>query len=156
MPIYGLYLGTKYEVCRWNIIRDMTSCLVFYPFLGKFDLDLWPWKFDLDGKSEGQGEIGHRDLGHWMCLNGLYLGTTYQVCRWNILRDMTSSLWFFFLCSLFFWFFFFLCFFLPITLSGFYQVWYICFFTLIWENWPLIGTKYEVCQGNSIRDIASC
>ena len=41
MPIYGLYLGTKYEVCRWNNIWDMASCLVVYPFLVKFDLDLW-------------------------------------------------------------------------------------------------------------------
>ena len=29
--------------CRWNSLRDMSSSLVFYPFLGKFDLDLWPW-----------------------------------------------------------------------------------------------------------------
>ena len=38
--LIGLYLGKKYEVCRWNSLRDMTSSLVFYPFLGKFDFDL--------------------------------------------------------------------------------------------------------------------
>ena len=43
MCLIGLYLGTKYEVCRWNSLRDMTSSLVFYSFWGKFDLDLWPW-----------------------------------------------------------------------------------------------------------------
>ena len=45
MCLIWLYLGTKYEVCtsRWNSLRDMTSSLVFYPLLGKFDLDLWPW-----------------------------------------------------------------------------------------------------------------
>ena len=34
----------------------------------------------------------HRHFGHWMCLNGLYLGTKYEVCRWNSLQDMKSSL----------------------------------------------------------------
>ena len=44
MPLIGLYLGTKYEVCRWNSVQDMTSSLFFfYTFIGKFDLDLWPW-----------------------------------------------------------------------------------------------------------------
>ena len=43
MRLIGLYLGTKYEVCRWNSLQDMTSSLVFYAFWGKFDLDLWPW-----------------------------------------------------------------------------------------------------------------
>ena len=43
MRLIGLYLGTKYEVCKWNSLRDMTSSLVFYTFLDKFDLDLWPW-----------------------------------------------------------------------------------------------------------------
>ena len=43
MHLIGLYLGTKYEVYRWNILRDMASCLVFYPFWGQFYLDLWPW-----------------------------------------------------------------------------------------------------------------
>ena len=138
MRLIGLYLGTKYEVCRWNSLRDMTISLVFYPFLKKFDLDLWPWPWvkvietwviacSLLGctlvpsiKSVGQiasekcpvlcffffihlGEIwpwpliltkgqGHRYLGHWMRLIRLYLGTKYEVCRWNSLRDMTSSL----------------------------------------------------------------
>ena len=44
MRLIGLYLGTNYEVCRWNSLQDMTSSLVFYPFFGKIiDLDLWPW-----------------------------------------------------------------------------------------------------------------
>ena len=43
MRLIRLYLGTKYEVCKWNSLWDITSSLVFYPFLGNFDLDLWPW-----------------------------------------------------------------------------------------------------------------
>ena len=111
------------EVCKWNSIQDLASCLVFNPFWGYFDLDLWViecallcctlvpskksvgeiapemcqlfsfnpflWKFDLDLWSFGQG---YPHLGHWMCLNGLYLDIKYAVCRWNSLRDMTSSL----------------------------------------------------------------
>ena len=84
MRLIRLYLGTKYEVCKWNGLQDMTSSLFFYAFLGRFDLDLWPFF--------GQG---HRHLGHWMCLIRLYLGTKYEVCRWNSLRDMTSSLFFY-------------------------------------------------------------
>ena len=30
------------EVCGWNSIKDVTSCLVFNPFWEKIDLDLWP------------------------------------------------------------------------------------------------------------------
>ena len=30
------------EVCGWNSIKDMASCLVFNPFWEKFELDLWP------------------------------------------------------------------------------------------------------------------
>ena len=79
MRLNRLYLGTKYEVCRWNSIGDIASSLVFYPFWGNLTLT-----FDLDQ--------GHRQLSHWMRLIGLYLGTKYEVCRWNSLRDMTSSL----------------------------------------------------------------
>ena len=43
MRLIRLYLATKYEMCRWNSLRDMTSSLVFHAFWGKFDLDLWPW-----------------------------------------------------------------------------------------------------------------
>ena len=31
------------EVCGWKSIQDMASCLLFKPFLGRFDLDLWPY-----------------------------------------------------------------------------------------------------------------
>ena len=31
---------------------------------------------------------GHRHLGHWMHLIGLYLGTKYEVCRWNSIKDI--------------------------------------------------------------------
>ena len=74
------------EVCGWNSLRDMTSSLVYLPILGKFDLDLWPWPLTLT-KCQG-----HRHLGYWMHLIGLYLCTKYEVFRWNSLRDMTSSL----------------------------------------------------------------
>ena len=43
MLLIGLYLGIKYECCRWNS-RDMTNYLGFFTyFLRKFDFDLWPW-----------------------------------------------------------------------------------------------------------------
>ena len=32
--IIVFYLGTKYEVCEWNCIRNMASFLFLYPFLG--------------------------------------------------------------------------------------------------------------------------
>ena len=72
--VVSWYQVLKYEVCRWNIIRGMAS-LVFYPFLEKFDRDLWHWH-----------------LGHWMLLIGLYLDSKYKVCRWNSIRNMASSL----------------------------------------------------------------
>ena len=31
------------EVCGWNSIKDVASCLVFNPFGENFDLDFWPW-----------------------------------------------------------------------------------------------------------------
>ena len=80
--LFGLYLGTKYDVCRWNSLWDMTSSSVFYPFLGK----IWPWPLTLTLSQ------GHRHYGHWMRIIGLYLDTKYEVCRWNSLRDRTSSL----------------------------------------------------------------
>ena len=76
MCLIGLYLGTKYEVCRWNSLREMTSSLVFYHTHFGENLTL----------------TFHRHLGHI----GLYLGTKHEVCRWNSLRDVTSSLFFFY------------------------------------------------------------
>ena len=81
MCLIGLYLGTKYEVCRWNSLRDMTSSLIFTPFG-----NILPWPLTLTKNQ------GHQRLGHWMRLIGLYLGTKYEVCRWNSLQVMTSSL----------------------------------------------------------------
>ena len=71
--------GTKYKVCRWNSIQDIAHFLDFGQF---FFFYIWPWPVTL---TLGQG---HRHLGHWMCLIGLYLGTKYEVCRWNSIRDM--------------------------------------------------------------------
>ena len=79
MRIYGLYIGTKYEDCRWNNIWDMANCLVFYHFWQNLALTF----------TFGQG---HRHLGHWMRLIRLYIGTKYEVCRWNSFRAITSSL----------------------------------------------------------------
>ena len=42
MGLIRLYLGTKYEVCRWNSIRDMAHFLDFGQFL-----DIWPWPVTL-------------------------------------------------------------------------------------------------------------
>ena len=112
---FGLYLGTKYEVCRWNILRDMTNSLVFYPF----DLDQWPsdhqhldhwmrlismyqiwsmycrWKnipdmasFFLNWLLTLTFDQGHHHLGHWLRLTWLYLGTKYEVCGSNRFWDM--------------------------------------------------------------------
>ena len=50
---------------------------------------LWPWPMTLNF---GQG---HRHLGHWMRLIVLYLSTKYEVCKWNSLQDITSSLFFY-------------------------------------------------------------
>ena len=47
---------------------------------------VWPWSVTL---TFGQG---HQHLGHWMRLNGLYLRTKYEVCRWNSMQDMVSCL----------------------------------------------------------------
>ena len=60
------------EVCGWNSIHDMASCLVFNPFWGNFDLDL---------------DLRSLDAHLWVDI-----GAKYEVCRWNSLRDMTSSL----------------------------------------------------------------
>ena len=51
------------------------------PFLCNFDLDLWPWQ-----------RKGHRHLGNWMHLNGLYLGTKYEVCGSNRFWEMNPCL----------------------------------------------------------------
>ena len=104
----------RYDVvCGWNSLRDMNSSLVFYPFLRKFNLTfdlhprsmssslgslnapyravtwvlpiffgkiwLWPWPWS-------------SAFGSLMRLIGLYHGAKYEVCRWNSLQDMTSSL----------------------------------------------------------------
>ena len=39
----------------------------------------------------------HQHLNHWVCLIGLYLCTTYKVCRWNSIQDMASCLVFFYI-----------------------------------------------------------
>ena len=70
----------RYDVvCGWNSLRDMNSSLDFYPFLRKFDLDLWHWP-------------KVKVINTWVIVCALYLGTKYEVCRWNSLQDMTSSL----------------------------------------------------------------
>ena len=78
MRLIGLYLGTKYEVCRWNSLQDMTSSLVFYPFLGKFDLDLWPW-------------LSVKVIGTWVIECAL-LGCTL-VPSMKCVREIASKIW---------------------------------------------------------------
>ena len=72
------------EVCGWNSIKDVASCLVFNPFWENFDLDLWP-------------KVKVIDTWVIECalLGCTYLGTKYEVCRWNSLRDMPHSLFFY-------------------------------------------------------------
>ena len=81
MRLNGLYFGTKYEVCRWNSIRDMTHFLDFGQLL-----DIWPWPVTLTF------DQGRWHLGHWMRLIGLYLGTKYDVCGSNRYWDMNPCL----------------------------------------------------------------
>ena len=47
-------------------VRVMANCSIFLLIIDQFDLD------------QGQG---HRHLGQGMRINGLYLGTKYEVCR---------------------------------------------------------------------------
>ena len=132
MCLIGLYLDTKYEVCRWNNLLDMTISLVFLPIfwkiwpwpwvkvfgtwvikcallgctllpsmksVGEIASEIWPvlWYFTHFGENltltliKGQG---HRHLGHWMRLIGLYLGTKYEVCS-EIASEIWPVLWFF-------------------------------------------------------------
>ena len=81
--LFGCTLVPSMKSVGNRIQNKVASCLAFYPFWGNFDLDLWPWLY------EGQG---HRPLSHWMRLNRLYLGTKYEVCRWNSIGDIASSL----------------------------------------------------------------
>ena len=62
MRLIGLYLGTKYEVCRWNSIQDMASSLGFYPFWENLTLT-----WDLLGQ-------GHRHLSCIIIANYLDFG----------------------------------------------------------------------------------
>ena len=45
MCLICLYLNTKFKVCAWNSILDMTNQLILYYngtyLFGKFDLDVW-------------------------------------------------------------------------------------------------------------------
>ena len=54
---------------------------VFFLFFTHFG-EIWPWPVPL---ALGQG---HRHLGCWMRLIGLYLGTKHEVCRWNSIWSM--------------------------------------------------------------------
>ena len=56
MLLIGLYLGIKCEVCRWNRICDMTSCLVFVYFWEDMTLT-----FDLDRRSSTFGSLNAPD-----------------------------------------------------------------------------------------------
>ena len=69
MHIYGLYLGTKYEVCRWNNIWDMASCLVFYPFFENLTMTC-----DLDLRSSPSA-LGSLNAPYWVV-------PWYQVWSW--------------------------------------------------------------------------
>ena len=62
------------EVCGWNSIQDMASCLAFYHFFWK----IWPWSMTF--------------IDTWI-IECAWLGsTTYEVCRGNSIRDMASFL----------------------------------------------------------------
>ena len=65
-----------------NSLQDMTSSLFFSHFWENLTLT-----FDLD---LGFGQ-GHRHLGHWMRLIGLYLGTKYEVSESNRFWDMNPG-----------------------------------------------------------------
>ena len=92
MCIIGLYLGTKYEVCRWNSISDMSRSLVFYQFgesmrdMAHF-LDFGPFLRNLIRTCD----LDQRNLGHWMCLIRLHLDTKYEVCGSNRFWDMNTG-----------------------------------------------------------------
>ena len=107
MRLIRLYLGTKYEVCRWNSIQDMASLVFNYlthfeeiltfsqghhhlsywmclitirMYLGtKYEVCIW----NIYTKNLENLTFNIRLLGHWMRLTELYLGTKYEVCRWN-------------------------------------------------------------------------
>ena len=121
MHLIVLYLGTKYEVCKWNSLKDMTSSLFFLPIFGK----ILPWPLTLTFSQ------GHRHLSHWMRLIGLYLDTKYEVCRWNSLWDMTSSLFFY-----------------PFLRKFDLDLWHLGHWMRLIGLY--LGTKYEVCRWNSL------
>ena len=64
MHLIGLYLGTKYEVCRWSSLQDMTSSLVFYHIWQNLTLT-----FDLDQRSRSSA-LRSLNAPYWV-----YLGT---------------------------------------------------------------------------------
>ena len=81
MRLIRLYLGTKYEVCRWNSIQDMASLVFNYLTSTHFEEIL-------------TFSQGHHHLSYWMCLITIrmYLGTKYEVCIWNIYTKIWENL----------------------------------------------------------------
>ena len=80
-------------IVTWVIQCALLGCTLVPSMkcVGEIASELWQvlWFFT---HFFGKLRQGHRHLGHWMCLIGLYLGTKYEVYRWNSIRDMASSL----------------------------------------------------------------
>ena len=60
MCLHGLYLDTKYEVCRCNRIWEMANCLIFYSLLRNLTLT-----FDLDHMSQPSA-LGQLNASYWV------------------------------------------------------------------------------------------
>ena len=127
----GLYLGTKYEVCRWNRIQHMANCLLFNSFLRNLTLT-----FEIIGTSV----LGSLDAPYYIYLG---TGTKYEVCRWNIIRDMVSHIFIQFWGEIWPW---------PVSLprgQAYHHLGCWLRVTGLYSN-----NKYKVFGWNCIRDIA--
>ena len=101
-----LWLWLKVKVIdTWVIECALLGCILVPSMkcVGEIASKIWPvlwvflhifWKIWPCPLTLTLGQ-GHQHLGHWMRFIGLYLGTKYEVCRWNSVQDMTSSLFFF-------------------------------------------------------------
>ena len=99
LPICGkIWPWPKVKVIRTWVIKCTLLGCTLVPIMkcilvGEIASEIWPvlWFFTHFWTNLTltltQG-LGHRHLGHWMCLIWLYLVTKYEVCRWNSIRDM--------------------------------------------------------------------
>ena len=79
MCVFGLYLGTKLEICGSNSIQDI-AIYMFCTHFWKCSLGNLTLTCDPDNRS--------RSHGYQTCLIGLYLVTKYEVCGWNSIWDI--------------------------------------------------------------------